>query len=342
LSRKCEYCGKHFSEGEDWFGYFRHESHPEGTFHNYKYFFCCRGHYDSFCNQTSMTKVNNNGRTNAEQEIQNRINFGKTHSDCNQCGAVCEKRLMLRSHDLLFCSQTCLNKFILRECDECGKQYDYYNKGLSSNDLHFCDQKCLKKYFTELQSSIDLISGKWRGGDPYELEFRKVGCGFNGFFALCTKENPNDKPNNAFKENQMLFKDVEFLNISTIIGQILVPIQSGDQKWFNFTGTIENGEMSVEIGDANWGWGYKKLFLTIKAKDELFDNAARLVVQHKQGTRSLLMRKMQLDWDRATKIIEQLEFAGIIGSIEDKSMAPEVKFTDLNTLEDYLKGIGNG
>ena len=289
-----------------------------------------------------MIEVNSNGFTSEEQKTRNNIQFWKTHSECTQCGAVFDKRLMLLCHNELFCSQTCLNNFFLRGCNECGKQYDYYEKGLNTNDLTFCDQKCLKKYFTELQQSQDAILGNWRGGDPYELEFRKMGCGFNGFIALCTKESPNNVAKNSFKENQMLFKDVEFTSPSTITGLILVPIQSGDQIWYPFTGTIKNSEMSVEIGDSKWGWGYKKLSLMIKDKDELFEDAARLVVQHRQGTTSLLQRKMLIGYDRATKIIEQLEYAAIIGSTEDKSMAPEVKFADLITLEDHLLRIGNG
>jgi len=338
--RKCEYCGNYFSEGEDWFGYFRDEPHPKGTFYTYTYFFCCRGHYDAFCNQTSMTKVNNNGQTEDEQKILNGINFGKTHGDCNQCGVVCEKRLMLRCHDLLFCSQTCLNKFFLRECNKCGRKYDYYEMGLYSNDLHFCDQKCLKKYFTELQSSHDLIIGKWQGGDPYELEFRKMSCGVNGFFALCTKASPNAVANNSFKKNQMLFRDVEFLSTSTITGQILVPMQSGDQSWFSFTGTINHDEMAVQIGEAKWGWGFKKLILIID-KDEMFDDAARSVVQYQQGSTSLIQRKLKLGYDHACKLIEQLEIAGIISPFEG-SKAHEIKFKDMLLLEDYLKRIGDG
>jgi S-DNA-T family DNA segregation ATPase FtsK/SpoIIIE len=75
-------------------------------------------------------------------------------------------------------------------------------------------------------------------------------------------------------------------------------------------------------------------------RDEFFADAARLVVQHQHGSTSLLQRKLKLGYNRAGRIIDQLEAAGIVGSFEG-SKAREVKFRDMNSLETYLQGMSN-
>ena len=74
-------------------------------------------------------------------------------------------------------------------------------------------------------------------------------------------------------------------------------------------------------------------------KDELFTEAARLIVQHQQGSTSLLQRKLKLGYNRAGRIIDQLESAGIVGLFEG-SKAREVKYKDMNSLEIRLKELG--
>jgi len=73
-------------------------------------------------------------------------------------------------------------------------------------------------------------------------------------------------------------------------------------------------------------------------RDEFFAEAARLVVQHQHGSTSLIQRKLKLGYNRAGRIIDQLEAAGIVGTFEG-SKARDVKFKDLGALEEYLKGI---
>jgi DNA segregation ATPase FtsK/SpoIIIE, S-DNA-T family len=74
-------------------------------------------------------------------------------------------------------------------------------------------------------------------------------------------------------------------------------------------------------------------------KDELFAEAARLIVQHQQGSTSLLQRKLKLGYNRAGRIIDQLESAGIVGMFEG-SKAREVKYKDSNSLEIRLRELG--
>lgn len=74
-------------------------------------------------------------------------------------------------------------------------------------------------------------------------------------------------------------------------------------------------------------------------KDEFFADAARVVVQHQHGSTSLIQRKLKLGYNRAGRIIDQLESAGIVGSFEG-SKAREVRYKDLTSLEEYLRILG--
>ncbi len=69
--------------------------------------------------------------------------------------------------------------------------------------------------------------------------------------------------------------------------------------------------------------------------DALFNDAARIVVQHQQGSASLLQRRLKLGYNRAGRIIDQLEAARIIGPFEG-SKAREVLIKDPQTLEQIL------
>ncbi len=76
----------------------------------------------------------------------------------------------------------------------------------------------------------------------------------------------------------------------------------------------------------------------LKKRDPMFDEAARLVVQHQQGSTSLIQRKLSIGYNRAGRIIDQLEAAGIVGPFEG-SKARDVLVTDLMTLEQILKRL---
>lgn len=73
--------------------------------------------------------------------------------------------------------------------------------------------------------------------------------------------------------------------------------------------------------------------------DALFPDAARIVVMHQQGSASLLQRKLKLGYNRAGRIVDQLEGAGIIGPFKG-SKARDVLYADEITLEEYLNSKG--
>jgi len=70
-------------------------------------------------------------------------------------------------------------------------------------------------------------------------------------------------------------------------------------------------------------------------RDPMFNEAARVIVSHQQGSASLLQRKLKLGYNRAGRIIDQMEEAGIVGPFEG-SKARQVFVSDLNSLENIL------
>lgn len=75
-------------------------------------------------------------------------------------------------------------------------------------------------------------------------------------------------------------------------------------------------------------------------KDALFEDAARIVISTQQGSTSMLQRQLKLGYNRAGRIMDQLEAAGVVGGFNG-AKAREVLISDLSSLErllDELKG----
>ena len=89
-----------------------------------------------------------------------------------------------------------------------------------------------------------------------------------------------------------------------------------------FEGEDEGGSSNVDLSD----------------RDALFEEAARLLVMHQQGSTSLIQRKLKLGYNRAGRLIDQLEAAGVVGAFEG-SKAREVLVKDELSLEQLLKGL---
>jgi S-DNA-T family DNA segregation ATPase FtsK/SpoIIIE len=73
-------------------------------------------------------------------------------------------------------------------------------------------------------------------------------------------------------------------------------------------------------------------------RDAFFNDAARIIVQHQQGSTSLIQRKLKLGYNRAGRIIDQLEAAGVVGPFEG-SKARQVLIPDEASLEQFLNSL---
>jgi len=82
------------------------------------------------------------------------------------------------------------------------------------------------------------------------------------------------------------------------------------------------------------------LDVDISDRDTLFREAAEVIVTAQQGSASLIQRKLKLGYNRAGRIIDQLEAAGIVGPFEG-SKARSVLITDLVALDHFLNNEQN-
>ena len=76
----------------------------------------------------------------------------------------------------------------------------------------------------------------------------------------------------------------------------------------------------------------------LEDRDALFEDAARVIVNHQQGSTSLIQRKMKIGYNRAGRLIDQLEHANIVGPFEG-SKARQVLVPTLEDLEQLLQEL---
>ena len=77
------------------------------------------------------------------------------------------------------------------------------------------------------------------------------------------------------------------------------------------------------------------LDMDISERDPLFREAAEVIVNAQQGSASLLQRKLKLGYNRAGRLIDQLEAAGIVGPFEG-SKARSVNILDMSSLDQFF------
>jgi S-DNA-T family DNA segregation ATPase FtsK/SpoIIIE len=90
-----------------------------------------------------------------------------------------------------------------------------------------------------------------------------------------------------------------------------------------------SGEENADNGAAN---------VDLSRRDDLFNTAAHIIVQNQQGSTSLLQRKLNLGYNRAGRLMDQLEAAGIVGPFEG-SKSRQVLYTDLDSLTRRLREL---
>lgn len=106
----------------------------------------------------------------------------------------------------------------------------------------------------------------------------------------------------------------------------------GDQRGYPTAYMLPEFTGDDEAGQAAGSYSKEDL-------DPLFVEAARLLVTHQQGSTSLIQRRMSLGYNRAGRIVDQLESLGILGPFEG-SKAREVLMKDETSLEQLLRDKG--
>ena len=178
--------------------------------------------------------------------------------------------------------------------------------------------------------SVNIITGTIKANFPARLAFRvsqkidsRTILDANGADQLIGKGDMLFSNGNDLVRVQCAFVDTpEVERIAEFIGN-----QSGNEPYLLPLVSIE--------GDEFGGGG--EMFDS-KDKDELFNEAAHLIVSSQQGSTSLLQRKLNLGYNRAGRLIDQLEKAGIVGPFKG-SKAREVLVIDIVELEERLKHL---
>lgn len=104
----------------------------------------------------------------------------------------------------------------------------------------------------------------------------------------------------------------------------------GDQQGYNYAYELPE---YIDFNDYSIG------NVDLNDRDLLFDEAARLVVIHQQGSTSLIQRKFVIGYNRAGRLMDQLEAAGIVGPTQG-SKPRDVLITDEYSLEQMLNSFG--
>ena len=117
-----------------------------------------------------------------------------------------------------------------------------------------------------------------------------------------------------------------------------------------FVDTPEVEEITEFIGDQQ---GYPQAFLLpeyidekelegrdfdLSDRDALFEDAARLIVQNQIGSTSLLQRRMKLGYNRAGRLMDQLEAAGIVGANQGSKARDVIIKTEME-LDQHLQSL---
>jgi S-DNA-T family DNA segregation ATPase FtsK/SpoIIIE len=108
------------------------------------------------------------------------------------------------------------------------------------------------------------------------------------------------------------------------------------EKITEYIGSQKAYPNAYELPEYSGEEGGTSLDIDASDRDALFKDAAEVIVTAQQGSASLLQRKLKLGYNRAGRIVDQLEAAGIVGPFEG-SKARQVLVTDLAALDEHLK-----
>lgn len=175
--------------------------------------------------------------------------------------------------------------------------------------------------------SVNIITGTIKANFPVRIAFKVTSkidsrtiLDVGGAEQLIGKGDMLISYNGELSRLQCAFVDTPEVNkITDFIGD-----QRGYPQPFLLPEYVDEKELEAKGFDLN-------------DKDPLFDDAARLIVASQVGSTSLLQRRMKLGYNRAGRLMDQLEAAGIVGKNQG-SKAREVLIKTESELQQYLNG----
>ncbi len=175
--------------------------------------------------------------------------------------------------------------------------------------------------------SVNIITGTIKANFPVRIAFKVTSkidsrtiLDVGGAEQLIGKGDMLISYNGELSRLQCAFVDTPEVNkITDFIGD-----QRGYPQPFLLPEYVDEKELEAKGFDLN-------------DKDPLFDDAARLIVASQVGSTSLLQRRMKLGYNRAGRLMDQLEAAGVVGQNQG-SKAREVLIKTESELQQYLNG----
>jgi len=179
--------------------------------------------------------------------------------------------------------------------------------------------------------SVNIITGTIKANFPARIAFKvsskidsRTILDTGGAEQLIGKGDMLVSYNGEITRLQCAFVDTpEVEEIAEFIGK-----QQGYPEAFLLPEYVDEKDMSDKEFDAN-------------NRDPLFEDAARLIVQNQVGSTSLIQRRMKLGYNRAGRLMDQLEAAGVVGPNQG-SKAREVIIKTDSELSVYLTQLGGG
>ena len=177
--------------------------------------------------------------------------------------------------------------------------------------------------------SVDVITGVIKANFPARIAYQvssktdsRTILDMNGAEQLLGNGDmlymPSSSPKPIRIQNAFISSD----EVESIVDHINK--QKGYSKPFELPSVLENRRASMSSSGGD--------------RDELFEEAARTIVRHQQGSVSLLQRRLKVGYSRAARLVDELEAAGIVGPF-DGSKAREVLIESEADLESILKSL---
>ncbi len=179
--------------------------------------------------------------------------------------------------------------------------------------------------------SVDVITGLIKANFPTRIAYQVASkvdsrtiLDMNGAEQLIGSGDMLYLPAGASKPIRIQNAFVSVEEVDRIVDYIAS--QPGYDKPYELPSVVEKQKVEINTGDDF---------------DELFDEAAKIVVRYKQASTSLLQRKLKIGYARAARIMDQLEREGIVGPPIEGNKARDVLIESEIELEEYLKVIKN-